>query len=190
MYSATGTFVFWLRSLRRSSCSGVMYTVVEIFFRAMTGPCMTIRQESIEMGTLGGFPFPPAMVRRRQSRRAPHAPQMGTLKGLPDSLPRWSAAGEAGGLPTRLRWEPSKASHSLPRWSAAGRAGGLPTRIFTAPCVANDQSDLLPHFFGPSLGRMLACHTSSRGRCLWHVPQGFISLVRLLRCSYRDLRVW
>ena len=25
------------------------------------------------MGTLGGFPNPPAMVRRRQSRRAPHA---------------------------------------------------------------------------------------------------------------------
>jgi hypothetical protein len=34
------------------------------------------------MGTLKGFPNPPAMVRRRQSRRAPHAIYMGTLKGF------------------------------------------------------------------------------------------------------------
>jgi len=38
---------------------------------------------SIHMGTLGGFPYPPAMVRRRQSRRAPHADNnMGTLGGF------------------------------------------------------------------------------------------------------------
>src|SRR5512134_3820755 len=37
MYSATGTLVFWCRILSCASCSGVMYTVVEIFFR------MTIR---------------------------------------------------------------------------------------------------------------------------------------------------
>ena len=42
MYSATGTFVFWCRSLSCSFCSAVMYTVVEILFRAMAGPCMTI----------------------------------------------------------------------------------------------------------------------------------------------------
>ena len=34
MYSATGTLVRWWRALSRASCSGVMYTVVEIFFRA------------------------------------------------------------------------------------------------------------------------------------------------------------
>ena len=28
---------------------------------------------AVDMGTLKGFPNPPAMVRRRQSRRAPHA---------------------------------------------------------------------------------------------------------------------
>ena len=45
MYSATGTFVFSCSSLSSSFCSGVMYTVVEIFFRAigsMRRPCMTI----------------------------------------------------------------------------------------------------------------------------------------------------
>jgi len=30
------------------------------------------------MGTLGGFPSPPAMVRRRQSRWAPHARKKGS----------------------------------------------------------------------------------------------------------------
>ena len=29
-------------------------------------------------------------------------------------------------------WEPSKGSHTLPRWRAAGEAGGLPTRPFTS----------------------------------------------------------
>jgi dihydropteroate synthase len=70
------------------------------------------------------------------------------------TLPRWSAAGEAGGLPTRLlTWEPWEGSQTLPRWSAAGDegareargagrvvvgpeapaggAGGLPTRLVT-----------------------------------------------------------
>ena len=31
------------------------------------------RSRIVDMGTLKGFPYPPAMVRRRQSRRAPHA---------------------------------------------------------------------------------------------------------------------
>lgn len=34
MYSATGTFVRWWSALSCASCSGVMYTVVEIFLRA------------------------------------------------------------------------------------------------------------------------------------------------------------
>ena len=38
----------------------------------------------IEMGTLRGFPNPPAMVRGEQSSPAPHATEMGTLKGFPD----------------------------------------------------------------------------------------------------------
>jgi hypothetical protein len=41
MYSATGTFVRWCSALSRASCSGVMYTVVEIFLRAKGG--VTIR---------------------------------------------------------------------------------------------------------------------------------------------------
>jgi len=32
-----------------------------------------------------------------------------------------------------LKWEPSKGSHTLPRWSAAGKAGGLPTRLAPLP---------------------------------------------------------
>ena len=61
------------------------------------------------------------------------------------TLPRWCAAGEAGGLPTRTTtWEPWEGSQTLPRWYAAGEgaraargaggvgcpsrsAGGLPT---------------------------------------------------------------
>jgi len=39
--------------------------------------------QDVDMGTLKGFPFPPAMVRSRQSRLAPHATDMGTLKGFP-----------------------------------------------------------------------------------------------------------
>jgi integrase len=35
---------------------------------------LRLRVKDIDfMGTLGGFPYPPTMVRRRQSRRAPHA---------------------------------------------------------------------------------------------------------------------
>src|SRR5215217_1047861 len=34
-YSATGTFVRWCSALSCVSCSGVMYTVVEIFLRDM-----------------------------------------------------------------------------------------------------------------------------------------------------------
>ena len=62
------------------------------------------------------------------------------------TLPRWCAAGAAGGLPTRSTWEPSEGSHTLrpltrhttplaslglARWCAAGAAGGLPTRLLT-----------------------------------------------------------
>jgi chemosensory pili system protein ChpA (sensor histidine kinase/response regulator) len=36
--------------------------------------------------------------------------------------------GELGTDLTTSTWEPSKGSHPLPRWSAAGEAGGLPTR--------------------------------------------------------------
>ncbi len=43
---------------------------------------------------------------------------------------------------------------------------GPPRDNCIAPRVASDQSDLLPHFFGPSLGHMLACHVSSCGRFL------------------------
>jgi ACR3 family arsenite transporter len=32
-------------------------------------------------------------------------------------------------LGRRFRWEPSEGSQTLPRWCAAGRAGGLPTRV-------------------------------------------------------------
>src|SRR5688500_1386933 len=35
MYSATGTLVRWCSALSVRSCSGVMYTVVEIFLRDM-----------------------------------------------------------------------------------------------------------------------------------------------------------
>jgi dihydropteroate synthase len=45
------------------------------------------------------------------------------------TLPRWSAAGEAGGLPTRLlTWEPWEGSQTLPRWSAAGDEGAREAR--------------------------------------------------------------
>jgi hypothetical protein len=48
MYSATGTLVFWCRSLSCWSCSGVMYTVVEIFLRISDCelPYVTIRSLS------------------------------------------------------------------------------------------------------------------------------------------------
>jgi FMN phosphatase YigB (HAD superfamily) len=40
---------------------------------------------TIEMGTLGGFPNPPATLRSRRSRLAPHAIiEMGTLGGSPN----------------------------------------------------------------------------------------------------------
>src|SRR5262245_21690110 len=47
MYSATGTFVLPWRSLSRSSCSGVMYTVVETLIRPMSIRCVTIGALSI-----------------------------------------------------------------------------------------------------------------------------------------------
>ena len=59
-------------------------------------------RDHIEMGTLRGFPCPPAMVRGERSSPAPHA--------------------------ITLRWEPSEGSHALPRWYAASEARRLPTR--------------------------------------------------------------
>ena len=41
----------------------------------------------------------------------------------------------------------------------------------------DNQSDLLPHFFGPSLVRMLACHASSRGRSLGTSRKVFVFLL-------------
>ena len=37
-----------------------------------------------EMGTLRGFPCPPAMVRGEQSSPAPHGLEIGTLEGFPN----------------------------------------------------------------------------------------------------------
>ena len=45
---------------------------------ACSGECV------VEMGTLKGFPNPPAMVRGEQSSPAPHPIVMGTLKGFPN----------------------------------------------------------------------------------------------------------
>src|SRR5882757_145984 len=58
MYSATGTRVFSCKALRRSFCSGVMYTVVDIFFRAMARRCMTIYRTSTTPIYLMWGPFP------------------------------------------------------------------------------------------------------------------------------------
>jgi thiol-disulfide isomerase/thioredoxin len=40
------------------------------------------------------------------------------------------------GLCVLLTWEPWEGSHALPRWCAAGGAGGLPTRLAVAPAGA------------------------------------------------------
>jgi hypothetical protein len=81
------------------------------------------------MGTLEGFPNPPAMVRRRHSRRAPHATTfMGTLEGFPNP-PAMVRRRHSRRAPHAITWEPSKGSQTLPRWFAAGTAGGLPTRV-------------------------------------------------------------
>ena len=53
-----------------------------------------------------------------------HAPDIALqamLRGLADAQERTG--------PWALVWEPSKGSHTLPRWCAAGGAGGLPTRL-------------------------------------------------------------
>ena len=47
------------------------------------------------MGTLGGFPYPPAMVRGEQSSPAPHAIKMGTLGGVPIPSRALAPAGKA-----------------------------------------------------------------------------------------------
>ena len=55
----------------------------------------------VVMGTLGGFPNPPAMVRAELSSAAPHAIVMGTLGGFPNPPALWrsrkvAAAGREG----------------------------------------------------------------------------------------------
>src|SRR6478735_7072951 len=81
------------------------------------------------MGTLEGFPNPPAMVRGEQK--------------LADS-------------PRVFTWEPSKGSQTLPRWYAASKARRLPTRFhmgtlegFPNPpaMVRGEQSSPTPHAY-------------------------------------------
>ena len=116
-----------------------------------------MRTTDTDMGTLGGFapPFgpPPAAPASLASLglAKPFGPPPATTTPLaPLGLARWCAAGEgarsarggqgglsvpkplrggAGGLPTRLTWEPWEGSQTFPRWFAAGKAGGLPTRL-------------------------------------------------------------
>ena len=65
----------------------------------------------VDMGTLGGFPNPPAMVRGEQSSPAPHATIfMGTLGGFPNP-------------PAMVRGERSSpAPHATSEAEAAGKA--------------------------------------------------------------------
>ena len=97
------------------------------------------------MGTLKGFPSPPARWLRRAKPAFAHA-IMGTLKGFPSPPALW------------LRRAKPAFAHAI-----MGTLGS-PRDNRIAPCIVEIQSDLLPHLFGPSLGCMLVCHASSPGR--------------------------
>jgi len=85
---------------------------------------------AIFMGTLKGFPNPPAMVRRRQSRRAPHAIFMGTLKGFPNPPAMVTPPAEPAGSPPRLSWEPSKGCPKPPAMVRRRQSRRAPHAIF------------------------------------------------------------
>ena len=104
------------------------------------------------MGTLKGFPNPPAMVRRRQSRRAPHAIYMGTLKGFASPFgpppatptPLASPFGDFGTctFPTTPARYARALALGLALWCAAARAGRLPVRQFQISRASDARSPL------------------------------------------------
>jgi len=57
----------------------------------------------MEMGTLKGFPYPPAMVRAGQSPAAPHAMEMGD--GNPQRVPKPEER-RTGSAKSRLAFSP------------------------------------------------------------------------------------
>ena len=64
-----------------------METLQGVELTGTNRPCglITIIFTVSEMGTLGGFPYPPAMVRCRRSRQAPHAGEDGADSRLRES---------------------------------------------------------------------------------------------------------
>jgi hypothetical protein len=82
-------------------------------------------------------PFPPGMERLHPSWlaeaivREPTELWPALLGGLPGA--------QAVQPLLEFRWEPSEGSQTLPRWSAAGEAGGLPTRqVHVGSAIATD----------------------------------------------------
>jgi predicted dehydrogenase len=66
------------------------------------------------------FPFEGALDAYEVITGARSEPHLGVLL---------TYQGEQAAASAVLTWEPSKGSQTLPRWSAAGKAGGLPTRL-------------------------------------------------------------
>src|SRR5450432_1484319 len=78
------------------------------------------------MGTLGGFPNPPAMGSVGRSPPSPDA-----MDGNPGRVPKPSRDGVGRAEPALSRrdgWEPWEGSQTLPRWGRSGGARPLPTR--------------------------------------------------------------
>jgi len=113
---------------------------------ACTGECV------VEMGTLKGFPNPPAMVRGEQSSPAPHASDMGTLKGFaspfgppPATTPRLlPPSGTSGPAPS----QPHPLATLAPSRSASPNPPAMVRGEQSSP--APHASDLLPADISPS----------------------------------------
>ena len=88
----------------------------------------------LSMGTLKGFPFPPATLRCRQSRQAPHAFVDGNPERVPipsrDGAPATFRCRQSSPLPTRLLMGTFKGfarpRHTLPRTQTSQSSGALP----------------------------------------------------------------
>jgi hypothetical protein len=96
------------------------------------------------MGTLKGFPYPPAMVRRRHSRRAPHATVMGTLKGFPNPpamvrrrhsrrAPHATVMGTLKGFPNPPAMVRRRHSRRAPQATMPSRRATLRRRLCRVP---------------------------------------------------------
>jgi len=82
--------------------AGSLQTVFILVYALACPASGWLGDRAFAMGTLKGFPNPPAMVRRRQSRRAPHA--ITRLHIAAAGLALWSLATFASGLAASFAW--------------------------------------------------------------------------------------